>query len=130
MQSMAISAPFVPNKTEVAREAMYSCMHGDRKAAYQASRRRLGIAREAVWIQPTPAGDVAVFYLEADDLQAAFQGLATSTDPFDTWFRELAREIHGIDLAAGLPAPEQTVDYRRDASTAVQVPTAVAATGS
>jgi hypothetical protein len=128
MQSMAISAPLVPSKTDIAREAMYSCMHGERKAAYQASRQRLGIAREAVWIQPTPAGDVAVFYLEADNLQAAFNGLATSTDPFDTWFRELTREIHGIDLEGGLRPPEQTVDYRRDADTAVLAPTAGAGT--
>jgi hypothetical protein len=114
MQSTAISAPLVPGKTEVAREAMYSCMHGERKAAFEASRKRLGVVREAVWIQPTPVGDVAVFYLEADDLQAASRGLATSTDPFDTWFRELTREIHGIDLEAGLQPPEQVVEYRRE----------------
>jgi len=104
-------------------------MHGERKVAYQASRQRLGITREGGWLQLTP-GDVAVFYLEADDLYAALNGLATSTDPFDTWFRELTREIHGIDLAGGLPPPEQAVDYRRDASTAVQAPSAAAGTVS
>jgi hypothetical protein len=113
MESVAISAPFVSGKTEVAREAMYSCMHGERNAAYQASRARLGISREAVWIHQTPIGDVAVFYLEADDLQQALHGLASSTDPFDCWFRELTREIHGIDLEQGFPPPEQTIDYRR-----------------
>jgi hypothetical protein len=92
-------------------------MHGERKAAYEASRARLGIIREAVWIQQAPVGDVAVFYLEADDLQKAFQGLASSTDPFDRWFRELTREIHGIDLEQGFPPPEQTIDYRRASTT-------------
>jgi hypothetical protein len=53
------------------------------KAAYQASRGRLGITREAVWIQLTPGADFAVFLLEADDLLAAFGGLATSRVPFD-----------------------------------------------
>ena len=117
MESVAISAPFVTGKTEVAREAMYSCMHGERNAAYQASRARLGISREAVWIHQTPVGDVAVFYLEADDLRQALHGLASSTDPFDCWFRELTREIHGIDLEQGFPPPEQTIDYRRASTT-------------
>ena len=128
MQSTAISAPVVPGKTEVAREAMYSCMHGERNAAYLASRQRLGVAREAVWIQSTPAGDVATFLLEAENLQAVFQGLATSTDPFDTWFRELTREIHGIDLESGLHPPEQTIDYRGDS--AARVPPKAVATAS
>ena len=30
---------------------------------------RLGITREAVWIQHSPDGDVAVVHLEADDLK-------------------------------------------------------------
>jgi hypothetical protein len=95
MQSIAFTAPLLPGKTATAREAMHSCMQGERKAAYDASRQRLGIARESVWIQQTPGGDFAIVYLEADDLQAAFGGLATSQVPFDHWFREHTREIHG-----------------------------------
>jgi len=113
MHSIAFTAPLLPGKSATAREAMHSCMQGERKAAYDASRQRLGIARESVWIQQTPGGDFAIVYLEADDLQAVFGGLATSQVPFDHWFREHAREIHGIDLEQGFPPPEQTVNYRR-----------------
>jgi hypothetical protein len=60
---------------------MESVAHGERKAAHASSRQRYGVAREAVWIQQTPGGDVAVVYLEADDLQAAFAGLGSSHDP-------------------------------------------------
>jgi hypothetical protein len=66
----------------------------------------------AVWLQQTPGGDVATFYLEANDLEPALAGLVSSTDPLDHWFRELTREIRGISLAEGLPQPDQTVDYR------------------
>ena len=95
-----------------AREAMRSCSQGERKPDNESSRERDGIRREAVWLQPTPAGDVAVVYLEADDLEAAFAGLGSSPAPFDRWFREMAREIHGIDLEQGFPPPEQLIDFR------------------
>jgi hypothetical protein len=112
MQSVAFVAPMLPGKTETERQAMASCAHGERQAAFEASRTRHGISREAVFIQQTPGGDVAVVYLEADDLQAAFQGLGSSEDPFDVWFRGHVLDVHGIDLAQGFPPPEQTVDFR------------------
>src|SRR5665213_4072497 len=113
MQSLAFAAPLLPGKTEIDREAMRSCAEGERKEAYHASRERRGITRESVWIQQTPSGDVAVIYLEAEDLQAAMAGLGASPDPFDSWFREHVLEVHGIDLANGFPPPEQMLDYQR-----------------
>jgi|SRR5579884_1495663 len=112
MQSVAFAAPILHGRTDDDREAMRSCVAGERKRAYESSRARHGIRREAVWIQPTPAGDVAVVYLEADDLRAAFSGLGSSQDPFDRWFRDIAREIHGINLEDGFPPPEQLIDYQ------------------
>jgi hypothetical protein len=113
MQCIAFAAPIRPGQTETDRAAMQSVSAGERKAAHQSSRERHGITREAVWIQQTPAGDMAVVYLEAGDLQAAFAGIGSSQEPFDTWFRGLIRDVHGIDLAQGFPPPEQMLDYRR-----------------
>ena len=73
MQSIAFAAPYVPGKLEKDREAMRSVSEGDRKAAHDASRKRHGISREAVWLQQTPEGDMAIVYLEAEDLAAAFR---------------------------------------------------------
>jgi hypothetical protein len=42
---------------------------------------------------------VAVVVLEADDIGAAMRTLATSQEPFDTWFREVLEDVHGIDLS-------------------------------
>lgn len=111
-QAMAFAAPLLPGKTEADRSALSSCWNGDRKAEHEASRKRFGITRETVWIQSTPNGDLAVVLLEADDLEAALGGLATSEDPFDQWFREHVRDVHGIDLAEGGPSPELALDYR------------------
>jgi hypothetical protein len=116
MQCIAFAAPILPGMTETDRAAMESVAHGERKAAHASSRQRHGITREAVWIQQTPGGDVAVVYLEADDLPAAFAGLGSSQDPFDSWFRGIVRDVHGIDLAQGFPPPEHMLDYRGSAS--------------
>jgi hypothetical protein len=113
MQSVAFAAPILPGKTESDRAAMRSCAEGERKEAHHASRERRGITRESVWIQQTPGGDVAVVYLEADDIQTAMAGLGDSPDPFDSWFREHILETHGIDLANDFPPPDQVIDFRR-----------------
>ena len=113
MQSVAFATPILPGKTEADRQAMASCANGERKAEHAASRTRHGISRESVWIQQTPGGDIAVVYMEADDLQAAFQGLGSSDEPFDLWIREMLHDVHGIDLAQGFPPPDQTLDFRR-----------------
>jgi len=112
MPTIAFAAPLLPGKTDADREALASCASGDRRADYEASRKRAGITREAVWIQSTPGGDVAVVVIESDDVQAAMGALATSEDPFDVWFRDHVRDVHGIDIAEESPPPEQILDYR------------------
>ena len=112
MPSIGFIAPLLPGKTEIDRSAMISCWRGDRRSAHQASRQRLGITREATFIQPTPSGDVAVVYWESDDLDMAFKGIATSTDPYDRWFRDHVRDVHGMNVEDGFPPPEQVLDYR------------------
>ena len=93
---------------------MTSCWHGERKAAFEDARRRAGVTREAVWIQPASSGDVVVVYMEADDLDSAFMTVASSAEPFDQWFRDHLRDVHGIALEEGFPPPEQILDFRAE----------------
>jgi hypothetical protein len=109
-QSIAFAIPLLPGMTDTDRDELRSCWTGERSAEHRASRARHGITREATWIQSTPAGDLAIVLLESDDLAAAFFGLATSTDPFDTWFRDHVMAVHGIDLADGMQLPEAILD--------------------
>jgi hypothetical protein len=111
VQCVAFAVPVLPGQVDAARAALASCQSGARTEGYQDARRRAGIIREAVWIQPGPGGDVAVVYLEADDLAAAFTLLGTSAEPFDRWFRGHARQVHGIALEEGFTAPELVLDY-------------------
>lgn len=54
--------------------------------------------------QRTPQGDIAIIYLEGDDLQLTFQELRTSQDPFAVWFRQRAKDLlNGLDLTQTSP---------------------------
>jgi hypothetical protein len=111
VRSVAFAVRLLPGQAEAVRSALASCQAGARKEAYQDARRRAGIVREAVWIQPTPGGDVAVVYLEADDLATALTILGTSAEPFDRWFRDHVRQVHGIALEEEFTAPELVLDF-------------------
>jgi hypothetical protein len=111
-QTLAFAVPILPGKTDADRAAMESCRDGDRKADHAASRTRAGITRESVWIQSTPGGDVAVVVIEANDAGAAMGALASSQEPFDVWFRDVLKDVHGMDLSEGFPPPEQVMDYK------------------
>ncbi len=50
--------------------------------------------------------------LESQDIGAAMGTLATSQEPFDRWFRDLVKDVHGLDLSVESPPPEQVLDYR------------------
>lgn len=111
-QTVCLAVPLLPGTTSADREAMLSCWHGERADEHAASRRRHGIARESVWIQSSPESDVAVVLIESPDIATAMLGLATSQTPFDAWFRDHLRTVHGLDLADGMAMPDQILDYR------------------
>ena len=113
MASLASAFPILPGKTEqwkhVSRE-----IAGPRLGEYEASRKRMGVTREVAYLQQTPQGDMAIVYIEAQDIPRVFEGLGMSQEPFDAWFREQTKEIHGVDLSQPLPGPlpEAIVDWR------------------
>ena len=109
--AIAFTIPIIPGKEELDRQTMEELV-GPRRDEFEASRKRLGITREAAWHQETPNGTAAVVHLEADDLGTAMQGIASSQEPFDVWFRERMGEIHGVDLAEPAPPPKQVLDFQ------------------
>lgn len=111
-QRVCFAAPLLPGTTPLDRDAMLSCWTGEHNTDYVASRRRHGIVREGVWIQSTPAGDVAVILIESTDLASALLGIATAQEPFDIWFRDHLLAVHGMDLSEGMSLPEQVLDFQ------------------
>src|SRR5947207_308556 len=104
MASLGMALPLQPGKTEAWKKWVQE-MGGIRLSEYQASRRKLGITREASFLQQTPQGYLGVLYIEADDIAVALQGLAMSQSPFDVLFRERTLDLFGFDLTQPLPGP-------------------------
>ena len=109
MPEIAFVLPVLPGKEEIDREAMQRFAHGDEKDAFAESQRSHGITRHAVWHQETLNGTLAIVLLEADDIEKALTGAATSNDPFDERFRALVRDVHGVDLTNDPPPRVQPV---------------------
>ena len=115
MAALAMTLPLLPGKTESWKRWVQE-MASTRLSEFQASRKRLGITREVSCLQQTPQGDMAILYIETEDIAHAFQGLATSQDPFDVLFRQRTQEFFGFDLTQPPlgPLPETVFDWRVD----------------
>ncbi len=111
MQSVAFAVRVLPGQAVTNRDGLASCRSGARKEAFEDALRRAGVIRQSVWIQAMPDGELSVVYLVADDLAAAFALLGTSPAPFERWYREHVRQVHGIALTNGCDTPELVLDF-------------------
>jgi hypothetical protein len=71
---------------------------GARNADYVRARTRIGVRREAVFVESTSVGNAVVFAWQAADPVASLHALAASTEPFDVWLREKAQVAHPVPL--------------------------------
>lgn len=113
MASFASAFPLLPGKTEQWKQFSREMVES-RCSEFEASNQRLGITREVISLQQTPQGDLAIVYFEAPDIPHVFERLARSQEPFDVWFREQVKDIHGVDFSQPLPGPlpEIFIDWR------------------
>jgi len=98
MAGIVLTFPILADKVEAWRRFCQE-MAGSRRKSYEASRQHLGITRERLALVETAYGSTAVTTLEAPDIANALGQIIASTSPFDTWYRERLKELHGIDLA-------------------------------
>jgi hypothetical protein len=114
LATFAFVLPIIAGKEETDRTAMERVgVPGPDRDAYVAARRAAGLRREAVWHQKTPMGTFAIVLLEGDDVPASLRAMANSDQPFDRQFRELVRDVHGVDLQKDPPPDVSLVgDYR------------------
>ena len=109
MSVYAFVTPIAKGKT-AKWKAYVKEMTGPKGKELKASRKKLGMTKEEVWLQKTPMGDFAVVYWEARDIGKVFSGLLKSTDPFDKWFRDkVLGEIHGMKASDPMPPMNEQV---------------------
>ena len=98
MAGVILTFPIVAGKVEAWRR-FFQELSGSRRQMYEVSRQRLGITHERVALIETAYGSTAVTTLEAPDMDRVFGLIISSPLPFDRWYRDQVRALHGIDLA-------------------------------
>ena len=90
MASFAFVLPVLPGQEENIRSLSEAIGgSGPLREEYEASRKRLGIREEKVWVQRTPIGQTIIIYWETEDPQRTLREIADSQDEFDQRFRQL-----------------------------------------
>jgi len=110
MASYSFAIPILPGKTEAVRRLATEAS-GPRRSEMDEFQQRVGITKQEVWLQQTPQGDLSIVYFEAADPGRMFQELASSDKPFDRWYAQQLKEIHGIDPSQPLPPNELIIEW-------------------
>jgi hypothetical protein len=108
--SLTFVTPILPEKGEAWRR-FYQELSGSRRTEYERSRRRLGITRECVWVSQTPQREIAIVSIETEDPEQVISQVATSDLPFDRWFRQQMKELHGLDVTQPKAAPPKELIF-------------------
>lgn len=106
METVFVLLPILPDKVEAWRRLCQE-VAGTRREQYEASRQRLGVVHEQVSLLRLAHADVAVLAIEAADPERALAALASSTAPFDRWFRRKLLDVHGFNLNQPISGPQR-----------------------
>ena len=111
-KGLAFIAPLLPGKLDAgrafAREAFV-----ERSAELTESRRALNQNVEVVTLSSNPMGDFICGYLEGTDPVDGNHRFASSTRPYDIWFKDRLKTLFpsDIDFSQPLPPVKQIFDY-------------------
>jgi hypothetical protein len=107
-RGFAFAAPLQPGMTDAARQFAREA-YETRRAELTESRVAKGLIREMVFLNHTPAGDLAVVYLEGADPVDANRQFAESNTPFDRWFKDQSMRIFPpfVNFDQPVPANEE-----------------------
>jgi hypothetical protein len=107
--SIAFGLPVLPGQEDLDRQTLAE-MEGPRREEYEAALKDAGITRQTIWHQQTPNGTLALVYMEADD-EAGVARIGASDAPFNTWFRDEMKKVHGIDISESGPPISKVLDH-------------------
>ena len=108
MKPIAMAFPVLPGKTEKAREILKSLKTKHAKE-FAALEKMIKTTKEAIFLQPTPQGDLIIDYFECTSPQKSMEIMAKSKAKFAVWVKNEIKDFSGIDLnvISKEPLPEQ-----------------------
>ena len=102
MATLALALPCLPGGAAKLRALASECR--ERSAEFADFHRRVGLTGERWYLQQAPQGELLLLVLDGDP-QGAMGKLAASDHPFDRWFKEQVKQVHGVDFNQPLPGP-------------------------
>jgi hypothetical protein len=108
-----IALPLLPGKTQAFKE-FAAALEGDRKADYEAALKRFGGLKERAYFEPGATADTVVYIIKGKPtiVHDVLKGIGASAEPFDKWFTERMRDIHGVDLSQPAALPDAKLIYK------------------
>jgi|SRR5579871_5119296 len=108
-----IALPLLPGKTDAFKE-FAAALEGERKAEYEAALKRFGGLKERAYFEPGVSGDTVVYIIKGKPtiVNDVLKGIGASSEPFDRWFTERMRDMHGLDLSKPEPLPDAQLIYK------------------
>jgi hypothetical protein len=97
MSGIVLTFPILAGKVEAWRRFCQE-LSGTRRKSYETSRQRIGITYERLVLVDTAYGATSVTTLEAPDAAQALGQIIDSSLPFDVWYRERLKDLHGVNL--------------------------------
>jgi hypothetical protein len=108
-----LALPLLPGKTDAFKE-FAAALEGDKKADYEASLQRFGGLKERAYFEPGVGNDTVVYIIKGKPtiVNDVLKGIGASSAPFDRWFTERMRDLHGVDLSAPDALPDAKLVYK------------------
>jgi hypothetical protein len=78
-----------------------------RAPEHEASRKAKGVELEYAWLRETEDSAIVIIYREGHDLESYTMKIFESDQPFDRWFAEELRVVHGVDPELPFPRHER-----------------------
>jgi hypothetical protein len=98
-------------KDVAAARSFASEIKGERRNEYLAYQKRTGCRHERVFLAETPKGSMIMVYRDAPNAGMNMAQLASSSHPFDKWYRESVQKIAGMDFTSIPPGPPPQVAF-------------------
>lgn len=117
MADVLMVLPVVTGKSEEWRRFAQQ-LQGSRLIEFTDALRDLGMESLSMWLANTQVGHISVAHFTSTRDPVDMQDmLTTSKQPFDVWFKEYVRVLHGVDLSSmiGGLAAEHILDWTSDA---------------
>lgn len=110
----AIAVPLLENKIDAWKAWLTDECLGSRKEEFDEFNERMGLTLHRAWLSDSPHGPVAIVVYEGPGADTFLQKLASSSEPFDQWFRERVEEFHGCDFSelGEMKKSELCLDWR------------------